>query len=166
VTEHYSFWKHIDEFPQYVVSTQGDVKHFLYNRTLRPREKTNGHMVVEIQDVDGKYYTRTIGSLVARAFLGEAGDKAVVHINGDLKDNSVTNLKYLSRREIQIRNHQAEDAKQAKQVRVQETGQVFYSIAEAARHYGVTASAVSSYLNGRTKKSSTGVHFEYVHHDH
>ncbi|AXQ61314.1 HNH endonuclease [Streptomyces phage LibertyBell] len=158
-----TIWKTVDEFPQYVVSDKGDVMHFLYNRKLRPRLKTNGHLVVEIQDVDGKYYTRTVGSLVAAAYLGAPNGRAVVHINGDLKDNDLTNLKYLTRREIQIQNHQAENAKQAKRVRVRETGQVFYSIAEAGRHYGVSPSAVSGYLTGRTKKSSAGVHFEYVY---
>lgn len=155
-------WKPVAEFPQYVVSSRGDVKHFLYNRPLKARPKTNGHNVVEIQDVDGKYYTRTVGSLVARAFLGDPNGQVVVHINDDLKDNNVNNLKYASRSEIQIANHKV-GTKQTKQVRVRETGQVFYSIAEAARYYGVYASTVSAYLTGKTKKSSAGVHFEYVH---
>jgi hypothetical protein len=155
-------WKPVDEFPQYVVSNRGDVKHFLYNRSLKPRPKTNGHNVVEIQDVDGKYYTRTVGSLVARAFLGDPEGKAVIHINDDLKDNNVNNLKYASRSEIQIANHQAASAKQAKRIRVWETGEVFYSISAAARYYGVGVQSVSGYLNGRSKKTSAGVHFEYV----
>lgn len=153
-------WRSVIEFPQYVVSDKGDVKHFLYNRPLRPRLKTNGHNVVEILDVDGKYYTRTIGSLVAAAFLGPS-DSVVAHINGDRTDNRVENLQYKTRSEIQLANHRV-GTRQTKKVRNRETGEIYHSIAECARQLGVNSTTVSSILTGRIKKSRLGVQIEYL----
>ena len=94
-------WRDIPGFPDYQASDRGRVRSRKSGawRVLRHTpHRGNGYLVVSPR-VSGRYVTRSVHRLVARAFLGEAAGRDVNHINGDKHDNRLSNLEYLSRGE-------------------------------------------------------------------
>jgi hypothetical protein len=152
-------WRVVDDFPSYWVSDQGQVYNWVTSHVLTRSSKNNGHLSVELMVDKGKTVTKTVGRLVAEAFLGSSDGRVVGHINGDVTDNRLENLVYRTRSEVQRLIPGV--LKSVKKVRVVETGEVFPSVADCARAIGAHPSNVSNVLRGiyRTSKGHT---FEYV----
>lgn len=98
-------WKDIKGYEKkYQVSNTGKIRSLNYNNThtireLKPKENRYGYYEVKLSK-NNKAKGFLISTLVARAFLNNNNpDKEVMHI-GDVKDNSVENLKYGYRSEL------------------------------------------------------------------
>ncbi len=111
-------WKPIKEFPHYLVSSQGRVKHSLTGKIkVQKREvqrRKNGtvssaYFVVILSDFkgkDGNKYRRFVHRLVAIAFLENppTPDHTVDHIDTNPMNNNLNNLRWATKTE-QFLNH-------------------------------------------------------------
>lgn len=94
-------WREIQEFPHYFVSNYGRVKHTERIEARKITVNDRGFPVVTLFGKDSKTrYLRQINKLVAQAFLPPpmfADETAVWHIDGDLGNCRVENLKWDTR---------------------------------------------------------------------
>lgn len=97
-------WKKIPGYPDYEISDLGKVRSYKgvnQNAPLRKipmlmkqRIPSDGYPRVTLQNKDGKKVVRQVHLLVARAFLGPANGKIVLHKNGKRNNPKLLNLRY------------------------------------------------------------------------
>lgn len=89
-------WIRITSYPNYAVSSKGEVKNINTGRVLRPLTLTKGYLGVRLYH-EGKGKTLKIHRLVALAFLSNPDDLPQVnHKDGDKSNNAVHNLEWCS----------------------------------------------------------------------
>lgn len=99
-------WRIIEELPHYMVSNYGRVKRTngIEGRALKVAISDKGFPIITLYGADSKTrYLRQINNLVARAFLSEPfspKENTVWHIDGDLKNVNVDNLKWEMRSRV------------------------------------------------------------------
>jgi hypothetical protein len=142
-------WKIIKNFPNYSVSTLGNVKN---NTTGKMRKNTiNKYGYVNINLYDRKINVGfQIHRLVAEAFLKNPENKKTVnHINHIKDDNNVDNLEWATYSEQNT--HKISKIRNGKRVLQysinNEYIQTFYSIHKAARVYNLNPSRISEVCN-------------------
>ena len=98
-------FKPIEEFDgRYLVSNLGRVKslNYIYKGNvgiLKPINHHGGYQVVHLSK-DGKIYNRMVHTLVAKAFIPQEEEKPIVnHIDGNKKNNVLSNLEWVSYKE-------------------------------------------------------------------
>ncbi len=92
-------WRSIDGYTNYEVSTHGRVRNATTARILKPGILKNGYHYVNLCK-DGIVKFSYIHRLVAAEFIDNPDDKRLVdHINHDLTNNCVSNLRWVSRSE-------------------------------------------------------------------
>lgn len=92
-------WSDIIGFPDYMVSTQGNVLSNLSNKILKPQDNGNGYKKIGLSK-EGKVYQRYIHRLVAQHFVAsDVNCNEVDHINRDKSDNRADNLRWVNRGE-------------------------------------------------------------------
>lgn len=101
-------WKIIEEYPNYMVSSEGKVKSIKRNdsrgchrkgKILSPRYNTRGYISVVLYK-NGEPQTFRVNRLVAQVFIPNPDNKPYVdHINGDRADNRVCNLRWVTHKE-------------------------------------------------------------------
>jgi hypothetical protein len=115
-------WRPIKEFPHYLVSDKGRVKHTLTGKIkVQKREvarRKNGtvsstYFVVILSDFkgkDGNNYRRFVHRLVALAFLGDppTTEHTVDHIDTNSMNNNLENLRWATKSE-QFSNHRTQN---------------------------------------------------------
>ncbi|MCM3314862.1 NUMOD4 motif-containing HNH endonuclease [Psychrobacillus sp. MER TA 17] len=91
-------WRKIEGFPNYSVSNLGGIRNDKFNRVLNPFD-AGGYEHVSLW-ADNKRSDKKVHRLVAIAFLENRENKLEVnHIDGDKKNNSVSNLEWATRLE-------------------------------------------------------------------
>lgn len=155
-------WKSVVGFPNYEVSDRGRVRN---KATKHIRSFSYNHGYPQVDLYPGQK-TRTIHRLVADAFLGEHPGMQVNHIDGNKKNNCLSNLEWCTSSE---NNQHAYDANlrtppKEKRVRIVETGEMFQSITKCAEAISGDVQNVSACLNGK-RATCNGLHFEYVDKD-
>ena len=84
----------------YAVSTWGRVKRMSDDVMLKPEETSKGYLRVDLYDENGKRKHFKVHRLVAQAFIDNPEKKPQVnHIDGNKKNNSVTNLEWVTDKE-------------------------------------------------------------------
>ena len=101
-------WKIIEEYPNYMVSSEGKVKsierkdcrgNHRKGKILSPRYNTRGYISVVLYK-NGKPQTFRVNRLAAQVFIPNPDNKPYVdHINGDRADNRVCNLRWVTHKE-------------------------------------------------------------------
>ena len=95
----------IEEFPNYQVSNQGNVRNIKTGRILKQRLRKDGYKDVIIH-LEGKKYNKTVHKLVANAFLENLDNKKCVdHIDNNKENNNFDNLRFATHTE-NCRNRQ------------------------------------------------------------
>lgn len=86
-------WAYIDGFPEYMVSTEGEVMNIRFGRLLKPRDNGHGYLKVVLRS-GGQSHERYVHHLVAAAFVRayEEGGR-VGHIDRDRRNNRADNLR-------------------------------------------------------------------------
>lgn len=137
-------WRNVVELPHYMVSNYGRVVHV--DRPTQPRAITindKGFPVVTLYGGDSKTrYLRQINKLVAAAFLPQPifdNETQVWHIDGNLQNCHVSNLKWETRPRVLEWNEMHRSLKPAyktPRVRNNRTGRVYANAFECAMAEG------------------------------
>jgi hypothetical protein len=106
------FWKEIEGFPGYLISSLGRVYSQKQCKILKDYHDKDGHVMIVLPDVQAKRYTLFVHRLVAKAFLplptssasstsaSSASSSSIYrihHLDGDSMNNAVTNLTWMTR---------------------------------------------------------------------
>ena len=166
MTEH---WKPIAESPMYEINEHGVVRNTKTGLILK--QKSNyGYMYVSLQ-IDGKAHQRRVHRLVALAFVPNPDCKSDVnHIDGNKKNNHVSNLEWCTPSENLIHAYEtglrSRDARSAYTNRrkrvVRDDGMTFESMTEAANYIGLTPSRMSKLIRANRKTRIDGHIYSYV----
>lgn len=157
-------WKDIAGFEgRYQVSDQGRVRSLAFKqryllrtgveafRLTKPRILSqqlinSGYYIVHLH-LDNVRKAGTVHRLVAQAFVeGHADDMVVNHKDGDKTNNAATNLEYITYSENHAHAVEMGLNVQAIRVKCPKTGQVFPSIARAAKLRRVNHRTVSKWV--------------------
>ena len=157
-----------------VVSIYSYLTNTMFERTIESRIKSihhdkYGYGMVNLKK-NGEHRTEKVHRLVAKAFIPNPQNKPCVdHINGVRDDNRVENLRWLSLadnnrvyRKEQLSEEEQERRNNAtrKKVICIETGEIYKSIAAAAKAFNVVNQSISACVNGRTR-TACGLHWEF-----
>lgn len=156
-------WRDIENYEGlYQVSNLGRVKSLPRNTTkgglLSPDSNGKGYLTVLLSK-KGKKRRFYIHKLVATAFLqNEENLPEVDHRDNDKTNNRAENLQWISHVE-NLRKKQSGIGIPRRIICI-ETGEVFESVAAAAKAMKRDKSTMSYHLNGKTK-TCAGKHFKY-----
>lgn len=153
-------WHYVEDFPDYVVSSEGRVLNLKYDRLVTGTITDRGYVKVILVNKRGRkqFY---VHQLVACAFLGDwRPGTRVRHVNDDKTVNSVENLQVMGGESLPPINYESPRL-HARRLRIIETGEVFRTAYDCARHIGGNATNIYRVLNGY-RNSHRGFTFEYV----
>jgi hypothetical protein len=152
-------WAEIDGYPNYIVSNYGEVVSLRTDQRLRARPNADGYLRVALSR-EGVSKDHYVHQLVAKAFFGSfRNGMHVSHVNGDKENNSTHNLRLRSGK-VGTAQRDNEQEPWGQRVRIIETGQVFRTARECARHIGGDYGSVYACLRGRRNRH-LGYTFEY-----
>lgn len=171
-------WKPIENYPLYQVSNLGRIKSITYERfisngyttfhtakIMRQTIGKKGYLYVTIYE-NGNRHTLLVSRLVAIAFIKNPHNLPEVnHKSEDKKDNTVSNLEWVSHQDnsdwgtrnerigkankgVKRTSAQKERLSVAHGFPVKCEGKKFNSITKCAQHYGVPHQTMTKWLNG------------------
>lgn len=155
--------KKIPNFPNYVITTDGDV----FNQSglkLKPEKSRNGYLRVSLSNKRVKHKRMFVHRLVAEAFIPNPEKLPQVDHKNEIKtDNNVSNLRWSTSLDNLKHSKVIEKASVAKftKVRCITTRKVYTSIKEAADSLGLHHANIVACCNGRRSKCG-GLEWEYV----
>lgn len=149
-------WKKIEGYDNYSVSDTGLVKNTRTGRILTFTKDKDGYLYAGLPK-NGKVQKFRVHRLVAQAFIPNPNCLATVdHINGDKRDNQVSNLQWLSDRE----NLNKYWKLHRKAVVCVENGVVYQSSYQAAAELGLSYQHITEVCK-KKRKHEKHLHFEY-----
>jgi hypothetical protein len=158
-------WGKIKEYPNYEVSTKGNIRNIKTLNILKECLR-NGYPSVSLSK-DGKSFTKNIHRIVANTFLGES-DLIVNHKDGNKTNNTLENLEWVSYKENT--KHALENELQ--KIHTNRVGQYllkdelilikeYSSIIEATKETGISDKHIGSVCRGN-RKSTGGYVWKYI----
>ena len=170
-------WKDIEGYEGlYQVSNLGRVKNIKRNRLLKPlSDNTGGYLRVCLYDKNLKMSHKSVHRLVAKAFISNPNNlECVNHKDEDKTNNVVSNLEWCTTKHNNsygTRNERVSKTMLGKYkngslfcrcrpIKNSITGEEFYSIREAARRNGISATHIGRIAQG--KRKSKKYKFEYI----
>jgi hypothetical protein len=133
----------IKDHPSYIATTDGRIYSLKRDRFLKLYEDEKGYLRVHIDDK-----VIPVHRLIAETFIPNVDNlETVDHIDEDKKNNSVYNLRWMSRGDNKSRSW-------SKQVMCVETGDIFDSLDKCAKYMGLDKSKICLVCQG--KRNHTG----------
>ena len=128
-------------------------------KLLKPQTCLRGGYLEVSLSKDGKRKHRTIHSLVAEAFLGARPEKYdVMHLDGNRKNNTLSNLRYGSRADNLHQTYEYGGAQAAGKLTADDVHDIRKRLStgsspsDLAKEYGVNSAAIYHIRNGTTFK--------------
>ena len=142
----------------YAVTKDGQVWSYKSKKFLKPYKAYNGYLRVSLIK-DGDRKNKRVHRLVMETFYPTEGmdDLEVDHIDFNIENNSLNNLRWLSKMENCCRHKN----NGYKKVCCIETSIIYSSIKEASKQTGVCQSGISQCCNSK-QKTAGGFHWEFV----
>lgn len=142
-----TIWAILPDHEGHEVSFTGEVRNIKKQTILNTSVNQGGVRYVSIRNTTlGKYENRAVGSLVASAFCeGRSPDAdTVLHLDGDLDNNSASNLMWTTRWHAIAYHNELQSIDRTRRNPVQDilTGQVYGSLKAAAMDTGCLPSAI------------------------
>lgn len=167
-------WRKIHGFPNYSVSSLGEVRNDRTGRLLTPFGAKEWYAGVQL----GKGNYRRLHRLVAEAFIPNPENKPYVnHKDGDRRNNAANNLEWCTQQEnvrhafhtLGFRHTQEKMAditkraaeKNSKPIRCDDTGVVYPSTVAAGQATGINRASISHCANGRYTQAG-GYHWSFI----
>lgn len=157
-------WELAPRFPGYSVSSDGRVRNDSRDREMRLSVNQYGTVKVGLIQ-DGVRVTVQVADLVAQAFLPDPPPNfdTVVHLNGNKTDCRAENLIWRPRwfamkYHRQLRN---EEDRICALFEEMETGEMFESVEEASRRYGLLSADIRQDLRDQHAFLPEGQKFRY-----
>jgi hypothetical protein len=106
-------WKIINGYPDYAISTNGDVKSLRFNRILKKSINSSGYYYINLLN-NRQRKTTAVHRLVIEHFGQTPPDQNLVvdHINGNKLDNQIDNLEWVTIKENTLRSYHNMDKKE------------------------------------------------------
>lgn len=155
-------WRVIADFPNYEVSSMGQVWSKYKNRLLQIYVRPDGYEEVSLYTDRGKINV-LVHRLVAVNFIDNYPELTVNHLDGNKRNNKVDNLEWCTQKENVRHAFRTGLSKSGRQtsIRIIETGEVFESQTACAEFIRGNQGTINACLKGRLK-SHKGYTFEYV----
>ena len=159
-------WATIDGFPEYCVSTEGEIKNKKTGRILKQSVNQYETVMVGLMK-GGVQFKRSVPLLVANAFMSPAPANfdTPINLNGHRTDNRVANLAWRPRWYAVLYNQQFADPYDHpinKSIRDTETGLIFPDSFSVATHFGLLEKDIVLSILNRTVVWITYQKFELV----
>ena len=168
-------WKTIVDFPNYEISTKGNVRtkeycdgrnHMRQSKILNKQVNNVGYEYVILSNEIAKHKTLTVHRLMAKTFLDDYYDTLEVnHINGIKTDNRIENLEMVTHSEnIKKRYEIGIDGNNYKAVEQYDLENNYIrswdSISDASRAYNISPTNIKNACKG-IYKTSCGFVWKY-----
>lgn len=170
-------WRAVEGFPNYSVSDSGAIMNTVTGKTLKCRKAGNGYYKVTLC-CNGKHTDQYVHRLVAETYIPNDLRKSEVnHIDGNKRNNTVSNLEWATRAEnmqhlynkldsTEIRrrmglSRRGKNNKASHRVMRIEDGKIYPCISDAAKDIGVHRMCVSDVCRG-IQKTTKGYHYMYA----
>jgi len=114
-------WKVIDGYPNYAISSEGQVKSLRFNRLLKPAKNSSDYYYVNLVESKVKK-TVAVHKIVIENFISKKPfENAVVdHKDGNKLNNHIENLEWVHIKENTLRAYNNQDKKEkVKELRAQ-----------------------------------------------
>ena len=178
-------WKTINGFPNYEVSTFGNVRNVKTGKILKPyiRNQKFGYLAIKLFN-NGQYQTLFVHVLVAKAFLPDTGrnpDGSIMvgHHQVNHRDECKTNNNLLNLEwcDSKYNNHYSKTFEKAQPLAVEtkrkavqciETGITYESTYAAERALNLRKNSITCQINPKcshkhcTLPDGTKIHFKYI----
>lgn len=147
----------ISEFPSYGINDNGDVINLVTGRRLGHHIGSTGHAYVSLGLGDNVRYVRSVGRLVADAFLPRPYDPredTIIHLDYRLSNNSVDNLAWRTRGFAVSYQRQAKSGYYPiikHPIRIVETNQVLVNSDEVCTTFGALDISIAVALDDPNK---------------
>lgn len=154
-------WIAVKDFPDYAVSNHGRVKNLVYDRLLKPRANSYGHMRVTLTShgIKRDFY---LHHLVAQAFMKNYRPRMYLKpADGDWSNCHVYNLRLRRGARMGLLNKPGPDKVYVRQIRIVETGQVFRNVETCAAFLKTDPSNIYKVLR-EERPHHLGLTFERV----
>ena len=169
-------WSIIKDFPNYEVSTDGNIRHSYGKKSRKSVQDHNGYYKTELYN-NGKRSVKRINRLVAEAFIPNPDNLPEVnHKDGNKHNNNVDNLEWITKSDNMkhgfkngiikpsrgmLGKKNPNGGRKGIPIRIIETGEVFSSSIECEKVKGLDNRHINDCLKGR-QLTHGGYHFEYV----
>jgi len=159
--------KVIPTYKKYGVDKFGNVYNLSKLKVLKPSFDKQGYVRVGIYIGNGKAKTIKVHRLMCLTFIGESNGLDVNHIDGDKKNNNITNLEYCTRSEniihafklglskISNKHRESVSKRMSKRVKDVSTGKEYGSLKIASNELGICYTFLKNNLRSdRTNKTN------------
>ena len=149
-------WEEIPNYPNYLVSTHGNVQNMKFQRPIQQRNHTGGYLKVSLYNDQGRREW-PVHHLVAMCFMeGYRPGVRLRHSDGDGTRNHISNLRLPGRPRPSYGR-----PKRGGRVRIIETNQVFTNAYACAQYLGGDPGSIYKCLR-RERETHLGYSYEYV----